>query len=53
MVLGNDGDKLNSSSIAGYLNDLMDDNHDKTEVSSKSVTRKVAETTAPSPYPGK
>ncbi|CAH8456719.1 unnamed protein product [Schistosoma bovis] len=47
-----DGDKLNSSSIAGYLNDLMDDNHDKTEVSSKSVTRKVAETTAPSPYPG-
>ncbi|CAI2724393.1 unnamed protein product [Schistosoma spindalis] len=47
-----DGDKLDSSSIAGYLNDSMDDNHDKTDVSCKFVTRKVAETTAPSPYPG-
>ncbi|CAH8461646.1 unnamed protein product [Schistosoma rodhaini] len=48
-----DENKLNSSSIAGLnLDDLMGDNHDKTEVSSKFVTRKVAETTAPSPYPG-
>ncbi|KAH8851817.1 Serine rich adhesin for platelets [Schistosoma japonicum] len=48
-----DENKLESSSISGLnLNDLMSDNHNKTEVSSKLFIRKVVEATAPSAYPG-